>query len=72
MVLLGGYLVSETRIRPFNRYDAKVYGFQIYEGNSIIMNLKPAKSTTTNKIGLFDTISKQFYISDGSSDFIYE
>jgi len=72
MILLGGLNSDQNKILPFNRYDAKVYGFQIYEGNTLIMNLTPAQSRETNKIGLYDTVSKQFFISNGTNDFIYE
>ena len=72
MLLLGSFNSTDNIIYSFNRYDAKVYGFQIYEGDTLIMNLTPAKSRETNKIGLYDTVSKQFFISNGTSDFIYE
>jgi hypothetical protein len=74
MVLLGSYTssMSPAGIYAFNRYDTKIYGFQIYEGDTLVMNLTPAKSRETNKIGLYDTITNNFYTSNGSSDFIYE
>lgn len=72
MILLGGFNSAENNILSFNRYDTKIYGFQIYEGDTLVMNLTPAKSRETNKIGLYDTVSKQFFISNGTSDFIYE
>lgn len=70
MRLLGNY--SNGNDYAFNRYDTKIYGFEIYEDETQIMNLVPAKSRETDKIGLYDTVSKQFYISNGTSDFIYE
>lgn len=72
MILLGQFNTTQNAILAFNRYDAKIYGFQIYEGDTLIMNLTPAKSRDTNKIGLYDTVSKQFFISNGTADFIYE
>lgn len=72
MILLGTYWEASEQILTFIRYDAKIYGFQVYEGNTLVMNLTPAKSRETNKIGLYDTVSKQFFISNGTSDFIYE
>lgn len=72
MILLGSYNTTQNTITQFIKYDAKVYGFQIYEGDNLVMNLTPAKSRETNKIGLYDTVSKQFFISNGTSDFIYE
>lgn len=49
-----------------------IYNVKIYEGDTLVMNLTPAKSRKTDKIGLYDTVSKQFFISNGTSDFIYE
>lgn len=72
IILFGSYNTDTKKIESFNKYDTKVYGFQIYEGANLIMNLTPAKSRETNKIGLYDTVSKQFFISNGTSDFIYE
>ena len=56
----------------FDRYDTKVYGFQIYEGNNLIMNLIPAKRNSDELPGLYDIVNNTFYTSDGTSDFIYE
>lgn len=50
----------------------ELYYLKIYEGDNLVMNLTPAKSRETNKIGLYDTVGKQFFISNGTSDFIYE
>jgi hypothetical protein len=72
MLLLSSFAASTSKIERFDRYDTKVYGFQIYEGNTIIKNLIPAKRNTDDKIGLYDIINNTFYLSDGSSDFIYE
>lgn len=72
MILLGSYNTAQNTITQFIKYDTKIYGFQIYEGDNLVMNLTPAKSRETEKIGLYDTVSKQFFISNGTSDFIYE
>lgn len=72
MILLGSFTSNQNKIVPLIRYDTKIYGFQIYEGDNLVMNLTPAKSRETDKIGLYDTVSKQFFISNGTSDFIYE
>lgn len=72
IILFGSYNTDTKKIESFNKYDTKIYGFQIYEGDTLVMNLTPAKSRETNKIGLYDTITNNFYTSNGSSDFIYE
>ena len=68
MILLGGYTSTTQSVLAFNRYDAKVYGFQIYEGDKMIMNLVPYMKN--NRAGLYDLVGNKFYLSDGSSDFL--
>ena len=68
MVLLGSFNRTQNKIMAFNRYDAKVYGFQIYEGDKMIMNLVPYMKN--NRAGLYDLVGNKFYLSDGSSDFL--
>ena len=60
-----------TSTSTFNRYDAKIYSFQIYEGNKIIKHMIPAKRNSDNKIGLYDIITNTFYQSNGAADFTY-
>ena len=71
MVLLGsmsrGHEVNE--ILAFDRYDTKIYGFQIYEGTNLIMDLAPA--TSDGVAGLYDKVNNQFLPSNGQSAFIY-
>jgi len=50
----------------------ELYYLKIYDGDNLIMNLTPAKSRETNKIGLYDTVSKQFFTSASSTELIYE
>lgn len=69
MILLGGYNSSVPGIVAFNRYDAKIYGFQIFEGTTLVKNMMPVKSNTTNVCGLYDTINATFYPSTSTTDF---
>jgi len=69
MILLGGYNSTAQSILAFNRYDAKVYSFQVYEGDKLIMDMAPYMKN--EKAGLYDFVSNKFYLSDGSSDFLY-
>lgn len=71
MLLLGGYNTTDEAVRIFNRYDAKVYGFQIYEGETLIRNMVPCYRKSDGIAGLYDLVNNVFYDSDGTSDFIY-
>ena len=69
MILLGGCPTDENEVKVFNRYDAKVYGFQIYEGADLIMDMVPM--LRNGKAGLYDLVGNRFYVSAGIGDFLY-
>lgn len=69
MVLLGGFNTTQNKVVAFNRYDAKVYGFQIYEGETLVRNFVPYKKN--NEAGLYDLVNNKFYTSDGTGPFEY-
>ena len=69
MILLGGYDPEAQSVLSFNRYDAKIYGFQIYEGDKLVMDMAPYMKN--EKAGLYDFIGNKFYLSNGSADFLY-
>lgn len=72
MLLLANYSVAAgEKIIPFKRYDAKIYGFQIYEGNTLVKNLVPCYRNSDNVAGLYDLVNNAFYTSDGDNDFFY-
>ena len=50
----------------------RLYNLKIYNGDTVIMNLTPAKDKNTNRIGLYDTVSKRFFLSNGDSEFLYD
>lgn len=47
----------------------RVYGCKIYQGESVIRDLRPCYRMSDNKIGMYDVVSKQFYSSIGTSEF---
>lgn len=69
MVLLGNFNTTQNKVVAFNRYDAKVYGFQIYEGETLVRNFVPYKKN--NEAGLYDLVNNKFYTSDGTGPFEY-
>lgn len=69
MVLLGNFNTTQNKVVAFNRYDAKVYGFQIYEGETLVRNFVPYKKN--NEAGLYDLVNNKFYTSDGTGSFEY-
>lgn len=71
LILLGSYSSSVGSISSLVRYDTKLYGFKIYEGDNLVMNLIPCNRKSDNVLGLYDLINNVFYDSDGASNFIY-
>ena len=65
MLLLGNSVT-----RPFNKYDTKIYGFQIYEGDVLLKNMIPAIRNSDGKAGLYDIINDVFYTNHGTGEFI--
>lgn len=53
----------------FNYGTYKLYGFKIYEGNNIVMNLVPCEQSG-GELGLYDIINKKFYGNSGTGSFI--
>ena len=73
LLLLGNYsFVESDVIDPFSRYDVRVYGFQIYEGNELMRDLVPVKRNSDNAIGMYDLINGVFYGNDGTGEFVYK
>lgn len=70
MILLGSFNSDQNQILAFNRYDAKIYGFQIYEGENLVHDYVPSLRVSDGVTGLYDNVDKLFYSSDGSEQFI--
>ena len=70
MILLGGFNTNQNRIFAFNRYDAKIYGFKIYESETLVRDFVPYLDNN-NEPGLYDMVNNKFYTSDGTGSFEY-
>ena len=59
------------RARPNNNYSSyKLYSFKIYENDVLVKNYIPARSLLTNEVGLYETISEQWFYNAGTGTFI--
>ena len=47
-----------------------IYKVALYEGDTLVMNLVPSKKDGSNEVGLYDTISGQFFDSETETGFI--
>ena len=53
-------------------FDGKIFGFQADRSGETILNLVPALRSIDGKPGMIDTVSKKFYVNQGTGEFLYE
>ena len=67
-----------TNLHLFSRanldyiFAGKILGFQAERSEETIRNLVPALRSSDGKPGMFDTVSKNFYVNQGTGEFLYE
>ena len=64
---------SLFRIWDSDQYyvNAKLWGFQAYDANGTpVRNMVPVKRNSDNKVGMYDTVSGQFFTNAGTGDFV--
>lgn len=52
-----------------NYANMRMYSCKIYEGANLVKDLIPCKRLVDNVLGVYDKVSKQFYITHGSGEF---
>ncbi len=57
--------------RPFEMTAARVYSFMIEDltTNTVLQNLIPAKRISDEEVGMYDTVSKQFFTNQNTGSF---
>lgn len=50
----------------------KILGFQADRSGETILNLVPVLRSSDGKPGMLDTVSKKFYVNQGTGEFLYE
>ena len=50
----------------------KIFGFEAKRSGETIINLVPALRSSDVKPGMLDTVSKKFYVNQGTGEFLYE
>ena len=53
-------------------FAGKILGLQAERSEETIRNLIPALRSSDGKPGMFDTVSKNFYVNQGTGEFLYE
>ena len=64
------YLFIRANLK--NRFVGKILGFQAERSGETILNLVPALRSSDGKPGMLDTVSKKFYVNQGTGEFLYE
>ena len=52
------------------RLSGDVYSFKVYQNNTLVLNLIPAKRNSDNAIGMYDTVSNTFFTNAGTGAFV--
>ena len=50
----------------------KVYGFKVYEGNTLVRNMTPCIRKSDNEPGMYDLVNNKFYKNIGTGQFNYK
>lgn len=53
-------------------FAGKILGFQADRSGKTILNLVPVLRSSDGKPGMLDTVSKKFYVNQGTGEFLYE
>ena len=53
-------------------FAGKILGFQADRSGETTLNLVPALRSSDGKPGMLDTVSKKFYVNQGTGEFLYE
>ena len=53
-------------------FDGKILGLKADRSGETILNLVPALRSIDGKPGMLDTVSKKFYVNQGTGEFLYE
>lgn len=53
-------------------FAGKILGLQADRSGETILNLVPALRSSDGKPGMLDTVSKKFYVNQGTGEFLYE
>ena len=61
----------KTLIPAYTKVNVRYYGLKVYQNNILTHDFVPAKRNADGAIGLFETISQQFYSKLGTGDFLY-
>lgn len=77
-IQISSYTASATHTIYVFRYNggssqfcpSKVYSCQIYESGTLVMDMVPCYRKSDDEPGLYDLIGGEFYVNQGSGDFI--
>ena len=64
------YLFIRSNLK--SGFAGKILGFQAERSAETIRNLVPALRSSDGKPGMLDTVSKKFYVNQGTGEFLYE
>ena len=70
ILLFSCHTGSDGSTVDTRRMVGKVYSFKIYNNNALVRNLVPARRELDNAVGMYDTVTDQFFGNAGTGTFI--
>ena len=78
--ITSGYTITKTSTRPLYLFmrsyssdgeyaKAKIYGFKIYENDTLVRNFVPCVRNSDNVAGLYEVVSGKFHTNLGTGEF---
>lgn len=68
LYLFGNHM-SDGSARMLDCYGMRVYGWKIYDGETLVRDYVPARRVSDDKAGLYDLVNNTFAVSSGPADF---
>jgi competence protein ComGC len=63
--------INVAGIPDNRRLTGKIYSVKIWDDNTLVRNMIPAKRNSDNEIGLYDEVNDKFYTNSGTGKFEY-
>lgn len=68
-IAIFGITLDNGELSQYAKYDMTMYSMEMFNGSgALVHTLIPAKSKTTNRAGLYDLVTKNFYPSHADFD----
>lgn len=64
------YIFAGNDTGSVGKFIGKIYYFRMELNNSLVANMVPCRRNSDNELGMYDTVSGQFFTNAGTGDFV--